>query len=156
MNNNKGISLISLSIYVLVATIVVGILTFMNANFFSKVSEASSRTELMNEYAKFISVFLKDLKSSEKVIEYTSTKIKFSDNVSYEIKAMKNEDGTIKEYAIFRDSVKVCKGIHESDAGVVPAFDYDYLENTVAVTLAFNNDNYEWLENGVYQVGRGY
>ncbi len=156
MKNNKGISLISLSIYVLVATIVVGILTFMNANFFSKVSEASSKTELMNEYAKFISVFLKDVKNSEKVIEYTNDKLKFSDNVSYEIKAMKNEDGTIKEYAIFRDSVKVCEGIHKSEIGVLPAFDYDYLENTVAVTLAFSNDSYEWLENGVYKVGRGY
>lgn len=156
MKNNKGVSLISLSLYVLVATIVVGILTFMNANFFSKVSEASSRTELMNEYAKFISVFLKDTKNSDKVIEYTTTKIKFSDNVEYEIKAMKNADGNVEEYAIFRDSVKICEGIHDSAMGVAPAFDYDYLKNTVAVTLSFSNDNYEWLENGVYQVGRGY
>lgn len=156
MKSNKGVSLISLSLYVVVATIVVGILTFMNANFFSKVSEASSKTELMNEYAKFISVFLKDVKNSERVIEYTDTKIKFSNNVAYEIKAMKDENGDVEEYAIYRDSVKVCDGIHDSAAKIPPIFDYDYFENTVAVTLSFSNDDYEWLENGIYQVGRGY
>lgn len=156
MKNNKGVSLISLSLYVIVAAVVIGTLTFMNANFFSKLSETTAKTELMNEYAKFISVFLKDLKNSDKVIEYTDTKIKFSNNVTYEIKAIKNEDGTNEQYAIYRDSVKTCEGIKDSTAGLAPAFDYNYLENTVAVTLSFNNGTYEWLENGVYKVGRGY
>lgn len=156
MKNNRGISLISLSLYVIVAAIVIGTLTFMNANFFSKLSDSTEKTELMNEYVKFISVFLKDLKNSDKVIEYTNSKIKFSDNVTYEIKAIKNDDGTNEQYAIYRDSVKVCEGIKDSAAGLPPAFDYNYLENTVAVTLSFSNETYEWLENGVYKIGRGY
>lgn len=156
MKANKGISLVSLSIYVIVAAIVVGILVFMNANFFSKISDLTGKTEIINEHLKFISVFLKDSKNSEKVSEYSTTKIKFSNNVIYEIRVIEKENELENEYAIYRDSVKVCEGITKNADGGTPAFDYDYLNNTVTFSITFSKADYEWIENGTYKVGRGY
>ena len=156
MKSNKGISLISLSVYVIVAAIVVGILTFMNANFFSKISDLTEKTEIVNEHLKFVSAFLKDVKNSEKVTEYTTNKIKLLDNVTYEIKVIEAENEAENKYAIYRDDVKICEGITNSANGASPAFDYDYLDNTVTVSLTFKDGDYEWIENGTYKVGRGY
>ena len=155
MKNNKGVTLVSLSIYVIVAAVVVGSLTFLNMNFFSKIDVLTNETLISNEHSKFLAAFLKDLKNSEKVTEYTETRIKFSDNATYEIKIMEREESE-NEYAIYRDSVKICDGIKTSNSGLAPAFDYDYLENTVTVSLTFRNADYEWVENGTYKVGRGY
>ena len=92
MKSNKGISLISLSVYVIVAAVIVGTLTFMNVNFFSKISGLTEKTEIINEHLKFVSIFLKDLKNSDKVTEYSTNKIKLLDNVTYEIKVIAAED----------------------------------------------------------------
>lgn len=156
MKNNKGISLISLSIYVIVATLLVGTLTFMNANFFSKISDMTTKTELESEYTKFISAFLKDLKNSSKVSEYSSTKLKFSNNASYEIRMIAGETAAENQYAIYRDSIKVCEGIVNSKDGNAPTFEYDLNENAVTISIRFADESYEWLENGTYRVGRGY
>lgn len=156
MKTNKGISLVSLSIYVIVAAVVVGILTFMNANFFSKISDLTDKTEIINEHMKFVSVFLKDAKSSNKVTEYSSTKIKFSDNITYEIKVVEGKNDSENKYAIYRDAVKICEGITKSVDNAEPAFDYDYLDNTVTMSLTFRNGDYQWIENGTYKIGRGY
>lgn len=156
MKTNKGISLVSLSVYVIVAAIVVGILAFMNANFFSKISGLTTKTEIINEHMKFISTFLKDSKTSEKVSEYSTTKIKFANNVTYEIRVIENDDALKNKYAIYRDSVKVCEGVTNNVDGGAPAFDYDYLNNTVTFSLTFSQGDYEWVENGTYKVGRGY
>ncbi|MBR4111255.1 MAG: hypothetical protein IKK43_06200 [Clostridia bacterium] len=156
MKSNKGISLVSLSVYVIVAAIVVGILTFMNANFFSKISDLTEKTEIINEHLKFVSVFLKDAKNSEKVVEYSATRIKFLNNVTYEIKVMEEKEEDYSNYAIYRDNVKICEGITNSAEGSAPAFDYDFLSNTVTFSLTFKNGDYEWIENGTYKIGRGY
>lgn len=156
MKSNKGISLISLSVYVIVAAVIVGTLTFMNVNFFSKISGLTEKTEIINEHLKFVSIFLKDLKNSDKVTEYSTNKIKLLDNVTYEIKVIEAEDEAENQYAIYRDNVKICEGIMNSAEGTSPAFDYDYLDNTVTVSLTFKDGEYEWIENGTYKVGRGY
>lgn len=156
MKTNKGISLVSLAIYVIVAAIVVGILAFMNVNFFSKISGLTGKTEIINEHMKFISAFLKDSKNSEKVSEYSATKIKFANNITYEIRVIEKENALENKYAIYRDSIKVCEGITNNSDGGTPAFDYDYLNNTVTFSLTFSKDDYEWIENGTYKVGRGY
>ena len=156
MKSNKGISLISLSVYVIVAAVIVGTLTFMNVNFFSKISGLTEKTEIINEHLKFVSIFLKDLKNSDKVTEYSTNKIKLLDNVTYEIKVIAAEDEAENQYAIYRDNVKICEGIMNSAEGASPAFDYDYLDNTVTVSLTFKDGEYEWIENGTYKVGRGY
>ena len=40
---NKGITITSLTIYVIVATIIVGILVFLNANFFSNINDLTEK-----------------------------------------------------------------------------------------------------------------
>ena len=86
MKNDRGVTLVSLSIYVIVAAVVIGSLTFLNVNFFSKIDVLTNETLISNEHSKFLASFIKDVKNSDKVSEYSETRIKFSDNATYEIR----------------------------------------------------------------------
>lgn len=159
MKNNKGISLISLSIYVIVAAVVVGILAFMNVNFFSKISGLTGKTEIVNEHMKFLSAFLQDAKSCEKISEYTAWSVKFPNGSNYEIKKIEGEGPGANKYAIYRNNVKISEGIVDSwYGGTPPAFDYDYGQNVITISLTYADEEREneWIENATYKVGRGY
>lgn len=164
MKSQKGVTLATLTIYVIVASVVVIILAFLNANFFSQMSDLTTKTEVTNQYARFASFFVKDLKSSESVKEYNDSEVLFANGVKYEIRKLENED----KYVIYRDSVKICENIvpkyfyvEEIDDYVKsPCFNYDHLENTITAFLVFArnnaNDKNVFESTQVYKVGKGY
>lgn len=164
MKNQKGVTLASLTIYVIVAGIVVILLAFLNANFFSQMSDLTSKTKVTNQYSRFMSFFINDLKSSDTVLEYSQSEIKFSNGSKYEIRKMEDEN----KYVIYRDSIKICENIvskyfyiEDTDEYIhAPIFDYDHLTNTVTVALMFSSDT-EGAQNAfetmqTYAVGKGY
>lgn len=164
MKSQKGVTLATLTIYVIVASVVVIILAFLNANFFSQMSDLTTKTEVTNQYARFASFFVKDLKNSESVKEYNDSEVLFANGVKYEIRKLENED----KYVIYRDSVKICENIVQKyfyveeidDYVKSPCFNYDHLENTVTAFLVFArnnaNDKNVFESTQVYKVGKGY
>ena len=164
MKSQSGVTLATLTIYVIVAGIVVIILAFLNANFFSQMSDLTNKTEVTNQYARFASFFVKDLKASKMVDEYNSNEVTFRNGAKYEIRKSENEE----KYVIYRDSIKICENIvpkyfyvEETDDYVKsPCFDYDHLENTVTAFLVFArkdaNDKNIFESTQVYKVGKGY
>ena len=166
MKKNRGVTLTSLTIYVIVAGIVVVLLSFLNANFFSQLSDLTSRTPITNEYSKFCSFFIQDLKASETVLEYNATEIEFSNGAKYEIRKLENTASDKEEYVIYRNGVKICDSIigqyleiQDGSGAIIdtPYINYDHLKNTVTTILFFSNrKNYSFETQQVYQVGRGY
>ena len=65
-------------------------LSFINANFFSKMKVLTNKTNVSSEYSKFCSFFIKDLKSSDSVLEYNENEIRFSNGSVYEIKKIED------------------------------------------------------------------
>ncbi|MBQ9266702.1 MAG: hypothetical protein IJ217_00185 [Clostridia bacterium] len=173
MKKENGVTLTSLTIYIITAGIIVVMLAFLNANFFSQMTELTNKTAVANEYSKFCSSFITDLKASNSVAEYNENAIKFTNGSLYEIRELKNADGTTtNRYAIYRNSVKLCENvaskyfelIDTSGNGIgeyvlSPYFDYDHLENTVRIILSFNKDGdtaNEFDTQQIYLVGQGY
>lgn len=163
--NQKGVTLTSLTIYVIVAGIVVVLLAFLNANFFSQMSDLTTKTSVTNEYSKFCSFFLQDLKASESVLEYNQTEIEFSNGAKYEIRKLEKTSSDEKEdeYVIYRNQVKVCDSIIGKAEEIgettiqTPYMDYNHEKNTVTVMLAFSNQkDYTFTNNQTYLVGKGY
>lgn len=156
--NTKGVTLISLSIYVVVAGVVIAALAFLNVNIISQISELTDKTEISNEYAKFCSAFISDLKASSNITTYTKNEITFSNGIKYLIKKVSDKD----EYAIYKDSVKVCEGIvlHNEIQGesvlTGPYFDYDYTSNILTVVLKFKKGSFEFVSDESYLVGKGF
>ena len=127
MLKNKGVTITSLTIYVVVATIIVGILTFLNIKFMSNITELSSEANITNESLDFKASFLRDIKGDVTLQEYSSNKLKLSNDVIYEIRKLDDPNGNEEKYAIFRNDVKIVSHVEK---------------NTINSTNYITNDNF--------------
>lgn len=160
--NKKGITITSLTIYVIVATIIVGILVFLNANFFSNINDLTNKANIVSECLNFKSAFLRDIKSENnvKVTEFNNNMIRLSNDIKYEIRALDTGIGE-KKYAIYRNDVQIAKSIvaHTTIDGQQvkegPYFEYDVNTNTVRVGIKFTDGKNTYVENESYIVGKG-
>ena len=159
--NKKGITITSLTIYVIVATIIVGILVFLNANFFSNINDLTDKANIVSECLDFKSAFIRDLKSENdmKVTDYNNNLIRLSNNVKYEIRVL-DKNAEDKKYAIYRNDVQIAKSIVSHtviDGQKVkegPFFEYDVTNNTVKVGIKFFDGKNSYIESGTYIVGK--
>lgn len=129
MKSEKGISLVSLIVYILAMAILTGILTVITNFFYSDMLNTETDVDVIVEYTKFNSYFSEEVnKSNIKVIESASDYIVFNNGVQYTYVLQNN--------AIYRNKVEICKGIQHCT----------FLEkivngNTVIeVTIAIGND----------------
>ncbi len=161
LKNNKGITITSLTIYVIVATAIVLILVFLNANFFSNVNELTAKANIVSEGLDFKSALIRDLKSENdlKVTDYNNNMIKLSNNVKYEIRVL-DKTASEKKFAIYRNDVQIAKNIVSHtlvDGQKVkegPFFEYDVTSNTVRMSIKFYDGTNTYIENGTYLVGK--
>lgn len=159
--SNSGITITSLTIYVIVATIIVGILVFLNANFFSNINDLTEKANIVSECLDFKSAFIKDLKSENnmKVTDYNDNMIRLSNNVKYEFRVL-DKSAKDKKYAIYRNDVQIAKDVvtHTTIDGQEvkegPYFEYDIDSNTIRVGIKFFDGKNTYIENGVYLVGK--
>ena len=157
--NKKGITITSLTIYVIVATIVVTVLVFLNANFFSNINELTNKAGVVSELLNFKSAFIRDLKSENniRITEYNDNMIRLSNDVKYEIRVLE-KNVLNKKYAIYRNDVQIAKNIVKHggvDVKEGPYFEYDADSNTIKLGISFSDGKNTYVENGNYSVGRG-
>lgn len=72
MNSEKGITLLSLAIYIMLVLIVLGILTTVTTNFTSKIGEENQEGTQISEINKFNMYFLQEVKKNENEVDYIS------------------------------------------------------------------------------------
>ena len=174
MNNQKGVTLVSLTIYVIVAAAVVVLLAFLNVNFFARMKELTKMTNVTGESSKFCSSFIRDVKGSNSVLEYSDNELRLSNGVKYEIRKQAGSSGDGETYAIYKDSIKICENIKpkyivlNSDKPIdeipiderqykrSPYFNYDHINNLVTAVLTFakpNDNTYEFSMNQSFKLG---
>lgn len=141
---NRGVTLVSLSIYIIVAVMIVGALAFINVNFMTRTGELSKRTKIINEYTKFCSFFIEDVKTNETILDYTSEEIRFPNGRKYTIKKAG------ESFDIYVNSIKICEDLIEA------GFDYSLEQNSLFVSFKFSNGKNIISNNQSYLVGRGY
>ena len=159
--NKRGITLASLTIYVVVATIVVGVLSFLNAQFFKNINELNQESQIVSEDLNFKAFLISDIKRSKsaEVSEFNSRLFRLSNDVKYEIRALEESNGQ-KRYAVYRNDVQVAKGIVPFEPGELlnastePSFDYDMLTNSLKVNLKFTDGKNTYIDRTSYSVGQ--
>lgn len=102
MNSNKGITMVSLVIYIVVASIIIGTIAMVSSFFFSNTELIKNQEIYAVEYNKFNMFFIKDVKNNK--------------NVKVEGNQVVFEDGTIyiyneQEQAIYRNDTKIAEEI---------------------------------------------
>lgn len=100
MKSQKGVTLTSLVIYIIVATILIGTMAVLSSNSFSNIDILKDQANYAVEYNKFNIFFILDVKNN-KTANVTNTQIIFEDGNKYEY----------KENAIYRNEVKIANNI---------------------------------------------
>lgn len=138
MKNNRGVTLASLSVYIIVSIIVLASLTFLNINFMSKIADLSKKSEKTNEILKVESYIIKDAKSAGRILEFSPHYLRLDNGVEYTIKYRSNEknsDGqTYETYELYRGDVLVSDGLSN--------IEFDYGSPSIATE---ENENTEWI-----------
>ena len=176
MKNQKGITLVSLTIYIIVVIIVVGILATVRNSFQSGVKEMSQSASAEAEFNKFNLYFLEDIKKpgnkptienenedSPKTIEFSLTKNKYTYIGNTESDKDKNSIyfNNIKllsdvKSATFKKEEKEEAGEKNGKTVIVVTVTFNYsTQETITKTYTLAEDeagnNYEYEEDYVYR-----
>lgn len=118
MKSEKGITLTSLVIYVIVATIAISTLSLISTFFFSNMNLIKDQNEHATEFNKFSMFFIEDVKNN-RTADVEPKKIIF-------------EDGTVYEYssgAIYRNDKKIAEKVEDVDFTT-----YEYTSENTSTT----------------------
>ena len=109
MKSQKGITLISLTIYVLVMAIVVGVVAIISTFFYSNMNNTTQDLDPITEYTKFNSFFSDEVNHSNiKILDCGTTEdgqkyIAFDNGIQYTF--------IPENQGIYRNQVKIAKGV---------------------------------------------
>lgn len=163
MRSQKGVTLTSLSVYVVVSVIILSALTFLNINLMSQIADLSQKSELSNEMLKVQSMLISDIKSAREVKQYSDDYLLFDNGVRYTIRYRANEvvsDGSTNQtydiYELYRNDVLVTDKMTNLSFDYEEAYDSYYQENLEKwIIINMVDSNYTGGEFYV-RVGRGY
>ncbi len=152
--NQKGVTLTTLTIYIIVSTILLGTLAFININFMSELGVLTKKARLSDEVLKFYSFFVNDVKSANGILEFSDSYIRFDNGVEYSIRYTSNQrksgNQTYEIYEVYRKDALITDKL----SGVF--FTYNAEEGFLKVKIsAMDKDVLETNEQ-YFKVGRGY
>lgn len=145
MKQERGITLISLIVYVILMTFIVAGVSAITSSFYNNVNSFDKSSESAVSFSKFNMYFLKDIKSDNvKIVNYTSgsgeTAVSTTDKKVLTL-SMTNEEGKIqtatyemKDGGLYRDNVKICDDVQD-----VKFTTYQKTKNLVSVYIKFKN-----------------
>ena len=115
MKSERGVTLTTIMIYVVVMVLVVGVVTSITAFFYSNTQNMESMSNVMGEYNKFNLYFLGEVKEAQNTVispvkdAGDASKITFSNGITY----------TFLGDGIYRDKVKLCTNVQDCKFSVI-------------------------------------
>lgn len=120
LKKEKGITLISLIVYVIALTMLVAVIANVSRSFYKNMSEFSDSDSIELKFTQLNTFFLREINSSDTYISLcTGSNIRFSDGTQYLYK-----EGAVY-YQTNDKNIKICDGIknctfqHNGATGVV-------------------------------------
>lgn len=155
MKNNSGVTMLSLSVYIIVSVIVLATLSFLNINFMSQIADLTVKSEKSNEILKAQSFLLSDLKSANRVLEFSDKYLRIDNGIEYTVKYRSNErqeEQTFDIYELYRNNVLVSDELSNVSFG----YDNDDNQEIVILKLYYTKDNNVYGSDYYVKVGKGY
>ncbi len=124
MKKEKGVTLISLIIYVILMTFVIAGVSLITASFYTNINEFDEESETAVSFAKFNMYFLTDIKRNDvDVVEYGSNYIVLSyvidettinnGGVTVQTGETKTVEYSVQDDILYRDKVKICEDVED-------------------------------------------
>ena len=121
MKNQKGITLVSLLVYIIVMIIIIGGLSTISYNFYRNTQALEVDTEDIVEFSNFIEYFIKEIKKANNKIDNISedgTYIVFTDGNSF----------MLNNKSIYYNQIEISKNVNSLK------FEYDKDEENNEIT----------------------
>lgn len=140
MNNNRGITLTSLIIYIIGMLIVIATIATLTSFFYRNVDINELERLSTEQFTEFSSIFSKEInKKNNKVIE-CKTNIEVIDGNDYKISYIIFSSGNQYTYkqesnTIYKNNIKVCTGIEDCD------FSYKFINSIYQIKVNFKTAN---------------
>ena len=108
MKSERGVGLTSVIVYIIIMVFVLGIVSVFTNFFYSNVDEVDSDIDVMQEYTRLTSFFIKDINGQGvEILDCQRTDeenyIVLSNGVQY----------TFKNHGVYRNKVKICEEIQD-------------------------------------------
>ncbi|MBQ9279678.1 MAG: hypothetical protein IJ215_01335 [Clostridia bacterium] len=108
--NERGVTLASLAIYIIVSIVVLASLAFLNVNVISQIAHLSNDSEETNELLRAEAYLIKDIKNANRVLEFSEQYLRLDNDVEYTIRYRANEkqrNQTYDVYELYRGDILV-------------------------------------------------
>ena len=146
IKSNKGITLTSLVIYVIVLMIVIGLMSNFSGYFYKNTNNITIKENYEEQYTKFLAYITKDINSDQLNFVKTGT----DSEKKYLIFIFK--DGSQHQYVYSNESVYYIKVSETMPKKIllcnkVTNLTMDYSSNILQINMTINGKNYEKLLN---------
>lgn len=101
MKNQRGVTLIALTVYIIVLILIISILSLISEMFFTNIKYIENRGKYVSEFNKFNMYFIDDVKNNTDIENCSDEKVIFKNGTSY----------TFQDNGIYRDKVKICNNV---------------------------------------------
>lgn len=137
MKSNKGITLVSLIIYVIGMLIVIASVSTLTTFFYKNIDITNINSDTTTQYTKFVSIFSKEINTSgNKVIDTNIDNSEGGKKVSYIIFSSGNQYTYIQENkSIYKNKIKICENIDDCE------FSWIYQDSNYVVSVSIKTGN---------------
>lgn len=104
MRKERGVTLVSLIIYITLMCLVIATLSIVSDLFYSNTKYIKDNSKNISEYNKFNMYFIEDVKNNKNTYQVTDNNIIFEDGTVYTYKADIDK-------SIYRNKIKICQNI---------------------------------------------
>lgn len=138
MKSEKGVTLTSLIIYIVLLILVVSFLSVVSNHFYSNTAYLTESGKYVSEYDKFNMYFIEDIKNNSDIYTIETNKIVLEDGTIY----------TYSQNSIYRNKVEICKNIGKCEfSKLEETDDNNFTKKIVNVKLAIKGTNAFETEN---------
>ena len=137
MKSEKGITLTSLVIYIIVFMIILTIMTTISSHFYENVSKIKDSQRYISEYNKFSMFFIIDVKRNTDITSINSYRVEFADGTVY----------MYKNNSIYRNDEQIAKYVKEFSFTQSDYTVNDFTKKIINVNATLGNDNEEITRN---------
>lgn len=102
MKSEKGITLTSLILYIILLLLVVSILSVVSSYFKNNVNYITDIGKYVTQFNKFNCFFIEDVKNNSELLSVEENKIVFKDGTTY----------TFANNDVYRNKVRICENLY--------------------------------------------
>ena len=155
MKKQNGVTILSLSVYIIVSVVILATLSFLNINFMSRIADLTVKSEKGSEVLKVQAFVIADLKSANRVLGFSNKYLRLDNGTEYLIKYRANEkeeEQTYNIYELYRNNVLVTDELSNIEFG----FDNSLGQEVITMKLYYTKDDNVYGSDYSIKVGRGY